>query len=72
MSLIGDLEFRTIINNRPVIIKAQNTQLLGIEVLSENASLTSWLLVERKASLLGFCLCRLSGLIYEDARAIVH
>jgi hypothetical protein len=36
MSLIGDLEFRTIINNRPIIIKAQNTQLLGIEVLSEN------------------------------------
>ena len=36
MSLIGDLEFRTIINNRPVIIKAQNAELLGIEVLSEN------------------------------------
>lgn len=36
MSLIGDLEFRTIINNRPVIIKAENAQLLGIEVLSEN------------------------------------
>lgn len=36
MSLIGDLEFRTIINNRPVIIKAENAQLLDIEVLSEN------------------------------------
>lgn len=36
MSLIGDFEFRTIINNRPVIIKAENTELLDIEVLSEN------------------------------------
>lgn len=36
MSLIGELEFRTIINNRPVIIKAENAHLLDIEVLSEN------------------------------------
>lgn len=33
MSLIGDLEFKTVINDQPVIIKIPNAHLYNVEVL---------------------------------------
>ena len=36
MSLIGDLEFKTIIEDKPVIIKMSNACLTNIEFLSED------------------------------------
>lgn len=35
MNLIGDLEFKTIIEGKPVIIKMPNAYLTNIEFLSE-------------------------------------
>lgn len=36
MSLIGDLEFKTVIDDQPVIIKIPNAHLYDIDVLVEN------------------------------------
>lgn len=35
MSLVGDLEFKTIIDNRPALLKMSNAHLNNIEVFSE-------------------------------------
>ena len=36
MSLVGDLEFKTIIDDKPAIIKMPNATILNVEVLSED------------------------------------